>query len=195
MGITSRGTTWTVTGKSQATGARSGPRAGDGVWRGRLGSGRHGGGVEAAGARRGTGQSRRDRGPRRHAGRVPGQGPGSAALPGAPPPRRRCLATRRCDWFSAAGGQHFRDSGRDCPPALDTCGGRARSVPCPAAMSACFGGLGSGIGRSLGHVGGSGASFTDPSSNVTKDVRMRDPKRGKSHLTPRGRRWEPFRRP
>lgn len=39
-------------------------------------------------------------------------------------------------------------------------------------MSSWFGGLGSGLGQSLGQVGGSLASLTDQISNFTKDMLM-----------------------
>lgn len=37
-------------------------------------------------------------------------------------------------------------------------------------MSSWLGGLGSGLGQSLGQVGGSLTSFTDQISNFTKDI-------------------------
>lgn len=46
----------------------------------------------------------------------------------------------------------------------------------PAEMSSWLGGLGSGLGQSLGHVGGSLASLTDHISNFTKDMLMEDTK-------------------
>ncbi|XP_058424851.1 thyroid receptor-interacting protein 11-like [Diceros bicornis minor] len=71
----------------------------------------------------------------------------------------------------------FASRRRRCPTLGGTgrlgwklCAERTRSALRPAAMASWFGGLGSGLGHSLGQVGGSVASLTGHISNFTKDV-------------------------
>ncbi|XP_058424837.1 thyroid receptor-interacting protein 11-like [Diceros bicornis minor] len=115
---------------------------------GRLQSGCHGGRREVAGGALapGTSLGQREKGP-------------DPAVGSHRDERRPRVTGRRCPTLGGTGRLGWT-----------LCAERTRSALQPAAMASWFGGLGSGLGHSLGQVGGSVASLTGHISNFTKDV-------------------------